>query len=172
MIPEIKNILYATDLTKNSAYAFRYAIASAKKFNAQIHLLHVVEKIPSSVEGYLKGQFDGLQLTKSWEEKKAEQIMRIHQRLDEFVKRELKDDPSDLKCLGSIQVIEGDPAIGILQKAEELNCDLVVMGTHGHGLIGHAFLGGVAEKVLHRVQKPVFIIPIPKADIDISFRDI
>jgi len=29
MIPRIKKILYATDLTKNSAYAFRYAVNSA-----------------------------------------------------------------------------------------------------------------------------------------------
>ncbi len=172
MLPEMSNILYATDLTKNSAYAFRYAVASAKKFNAQIHLLHVVEKIPSSVEGYLRGHLDGLQLAKSWEEKKSEQIKRIQQRLDEFVKRELKDDPSGLKCVASILVIEGDPAIEILQKTEELKCDLVIMGTHGHGLIGHAFLGSVAEKVLHRITKPVFIIPIPKADLDISFEGI
>lgn len=46
------------------------------------------------------------------------------------------------------------------------------MGTHSHGLIGHAFLGSVAEKVLHRIRKPVFVIPIPSEDTDITFRDI
>ena len=36
MIPKIKNILYATDLSKNSAYAFRYAVISAQKHKAYL----------------------------------------------------------------------------------------------------------------------------------------
>jgi len=36
MIPSIKNILYATDLSKNSAYAFRYAVNSAQKHKAYL----------------------------------------------------------------------------------------------------------------------------------------
>ena len=43
MIPRIKKILYATDLTKNSAYAFRYAVNSAQKHEAEIHIFHVIE---------------------------------------------------------------------------------------------------------------------------------
>ncbi len=43
MIPKIKNILYTTDLSKNSAYAFRYAVNSAGHHGADIHILHVLE---------------------------------------------------------------------------------------------------------------------------------
>jgi nucleotide-binding universal stress UspA family protein len=43
MIPEIKKILYATDLSKNSSYAFQYAADMAKKHNARIVILHSVE---------------------------------------------------------------------------------------------------------------------------------
>jgi len=43
MIPRIRNILYATDLSKNSAYAFRYAFNSAEHHKAKIHILHVLE---------------------------------------------------------------------------------------------------------------------------------
>ena len=46
MIPQIKKILYATDLSKNAAYAFFYAVDMAKKYNASIVILHVVEPIP------------------------------------------------------------------------------------------------------------------------------
>ena len=55
MIPRIKNILYATDLSKNSAYAFRYAVNSAQKHDAQIHILHVIETIPPATEGIMHG---------------------------------------------------------------------------------------------------------------------
>ena len=53
-----------------------------------------------------------------------------------------------------------------------MQCDIVVMGTHGKGVISHAFLGSVAEKVLHRIGIPVYIIPIPKEDTDIALGEI
>jgi nucleotide-binding universal stress UspA family protein len=68
-------------------------------------------------------------------------------------------------------VIEGEPAVEILRKADELDCDVIIMGTHGKGWITHAFLGSVAEKVLSRVKKPVYIIPIPKGETDITFKN-
>jgi len=176
VIPQIRNILYATDLTKNSAYAFRYAMNSAQKHDAQIYILHVLEKLSPSEEAniavYVYSYLPHLQLEKIRQEKKNELINRINKRLGEFADQELKDDPEMLKRLASILVVDGDPADEILEKAEELNCDLIVMGTHGKGLISHTFLGSVSEKVLHRTRKPVFIVPIPKGDIDISFRDI
>ena len=46
--------------------------------------------------------------------------------------------------------------------ADKLGSDIVIMGTHGKGVISHAFLGSVAEKVLRRIRKPVYIIPLPK----------
>jgi nucleotide-binding universal stress UspA family protein len=50
MIPKIKRILYPTDLSKNSAYAFRYAVNSAKHYNADIYILHMLELRLSPVE--------------------------------------------------------------------------------------------------------------------------
>jgi nucleotide-binding universal stress UspA family protein len=73
--------------------------------------------------------------------------------------------------LVSFQVVEGDPAAQILQQSDELKPDMVVMGTHSKGMLAYTFLGSVAEKVLHRIKIPVFIIPIPK-EIDIAFNDI
>jgi nucleotide-binding universal stress UspA family protein len=52
MIPQIKRILYATDLSKNSSYAFLYATNMAKKYGAEIVILHVIEPVPPYVEVY------------------------------------------------------------------------------------------------------------------------
>lgn len=172
MIPRIKKILYTTDLTKNSAYAFRYAVNSAQKHNAQICLLHVIEKLTPAQEGLLGLHMEQAQIAKLWGEKRDEQMRRIRERLTEFAKRELKNDPETVKRVADILVVEGDPAAEILKKADELGCDIVVMGAHSHGIIAHTFLGSVAEKVLHRIRKPVYIIPIPGEDTDITFRDI
>jgi nucleotide-binding universal stress UspA family protein len=48
MIPEIKKILYATDLSENARYAFGYAASIANRFGARITILHVLEEISHS----------------------------------------------------------------------------------------------------------------------------
>jgi len=172
MIPRIKNILYTTDLSKNSAYAFRYAINSAQKHGAQIHILHVIETTPPSTERLLETVLSHDKIEKVRQETRESLIRQIENRLTEFAKRELKDDPDTLKRVATIMVRIGDPAEEILKKAEETNCDIVIMGTHGKGVITHAFLGSVSEKVLHRISKPVFIIPLPKGETDITLGEI
>ena len=77
-----------------------------------------------------------------------------------------------MKKVASIQVVYGDPAAEILKKAEDLDADVVIMGTHGKGVISHAFLGSVSEKVLHRIRRPVYIIPLPEGETDITLGEI
>ena len=57
MIPQIKKILYATDLTKNSAYAFYFASDLAQKNDARIVILHSIE--PISAQVYLEVGSEG-----------------------------------------------------------------------------------------------------------------
>jgi nucleotide-binding universal stress UspA family protein len=164
MIPEIKKILYTTDLSSNSAYAFRYAINSAKKHDATIIILHVVEEM---------APFFQEERLKTISEKKITEAMdQIRSQLKIFCDRELKDDPECADRVVSIEVCQGYPPEEILKKADELNCDVIVMGTHGKGVIRHSFLGSAAQKVLRRVRKPVFIIPLPEGEIDITFDSI
>ena len=166
MIPKIKEILYATDLSENSAYAFRYAVNSAQQHGAKIHILHVMEEIKTNI---LAAYYELEKLQEIREKGKEEIKVRIQKRLETFCQRELMKDPECRDLVSSTEVVEGDPAAEILRKADELGVDLVVMGTHGKGLLEHAFLGSVSEKVLHRIKIPVLTIPIPKeTDIRIS----
>jgi nucleotide-binding universal stress UspA family protein len=171
MIPKIQKVLYATDLSKNSAYAFRYAINTARKHDAAIHILHVVDSRPL-VESYVLLHTNPARLAEIHRETQEDLAAKIEARLQEFAKRELKGDPDTLKRVASIQIVFGDPAEEILKIASTMQCDIVVMGTHGKGVISHAFLGSVAEKVLHRIEIPVYIIPIPKDDTDITLGEI
>ena len=176
MIPKIKKILYATDLSKNSAYAFRYAVDSAQHHGADIHILHVWESrlvplfqghpgfegsvpFPEIEQGLEKRQKYYAEQKKLMADSYTETIIK---RLEEFCQQELKGNAALLKSLVSIDIAEGDPAAQILIKAEELPADMVIMGSHGKGLLAHAFLGSVAAKVLNRIKVPVYIIPIPK----------
>lgn len=166
MIPRFKKILYATDLTENSAYAFRYAVSLAQPHGAKIHILHVLEEIRGNI---LSAYFDMEKLQEIREKGKEELKDRIRKRLEIFCEREVLDNPECRDLVASTEVVEGDPAGEILRKADELGADVVVMGTHGKGFLEHAFLGSVAEKVLHRIKIPAITIPIPKeTDIRIS----
>jgi len=172
MIPRIKNILYATDLSKNSAYAFRYAVNSAQKHDAKIHILHVMEALPSAAEGLITQFIGEEKLRKMRKETEGELLGRIRERLRQFAEKELKRDPKTLRKVISFDVVSGNPAAEILRKAEELDADVVILGTHGKGVISHAFLGSVSEQVLHRIRKPVFIIPLPEEETDITLGEI
>ena len=163
MMPEIKKILYATDLSPNSAYAFNYAINAAKKHDASVIILHVVqERAPF---------FEEERLIMISEKKVAEAMDKIKNRLQVLRDSERIDDPQSVDRVLSIEVCKGYPPEEILRKADELNCDVIVMGTHGKGIIRHSFLGSTTQKVLRRVRKPVFIIPLPEAEIDVTFHD-
>ena len=171
MIPEIRKILYATDLSANSAYAFRYAINSAKHHDAKIVLLHVLEQLSAGAQAMVRAFISKEQQKKSLNENITYTMDRIRDRLKAFCERELEGDPDCADRVESIEVCEGFPAEEILKKANELGCDAIIMGTHGKGMIRHAYLGSTTKRVLRRVKKPVFIIPLPEGETDITFHD-
>ena len=172
MHPKIKKILYATDLSDNSAYAFRYAMCNAKNHDAEIVVLHVLEALPGTAQALIKSMIEEDRLEHILEEKIDESKQRIEKRLRLFCDREFTNDPECVDRIHSIEVVEGYPAEEILKQAIELDCDLIIMGNHGKGFLSHAFLGSVAEKVLRRVKKPVLIIPLPEGETELTFHGI
>jgi nucleotide-binding universal stress UspA family protein len=166
MIPQIQKILYTTDLTKNSAYAFRYATKMAEKYGAEIIILHVVEPIPPMAKHYMKIYVDETK----WEEKiKYEQdlaIERIQKRLQEFCRLETEDTPQCHTQVENILVRPGYPVEEILKAADEEDCSMIVLGTHGKGLLKQTFLGSVARSVLDRAKRPIFIVPLPYGEVE------
>jgi len=172
MIPQFKKILYATDLSKNSVYAYRYAMNMAEKYNAEIVILHVIEPVPPQVKHYVSIYVDEVK----WEEKiKTEQGMAIDQikkRLQEFCKMETQDNPRCLLSVSKILVQPGHPVEEILKTADEEACEVIILGTHGKGFLKQTFLGSVARSVLDRARKPVFIIPLPHDDTGLGLNGI
>jgi nucleotide-binding universal stress UspA family protein len=169
MIPPIKKILYATDLSDNSAYVFHYAINFAKRHDAKIIILHVLDVMPTIA------QIDIIEEKKHkiFKEKVTYALDRIQKKLKMFYEKEFEDDPECAERVESIEVCEGFPAEVILSKADEFNCEVIIMGTHSKGIIANTFLGSTAKRVLRRARKPVFIIPLPKGDIvDITYHGI
>ena len=168
MIPKIKKILYATDFSKNSSYAFLYAVDMARKHDAKIVILHSVEPIP--IASYVYSGGTNAQYLKEVEKRKQEaELDEIKKWVEEFCKRmDAYMGSSCSELVSKVLVPLGNPVEEILETANEEGCDVIVLGTHGKGFLKQTFFGSTAVKVLERTRKPVFIIPLPsdKADID------
>jgi len=63
-----------------------------------------------------------------------------------------------------IIVERGNPVEQILKQSDEKKCDLIVMGTHGHGTLADAMMGSTARRVLRRSKKPVLVVRLPEED--------
>ena len=161
MLPFYKKILVTTDLTPNSEFAFKHAVMLGRRNDAKIYLYHVLPNVDSSMRGYLSTMV-GENKMQEFEKNNMEAAKKkLKQELDDFAKKELADFPEDLARFAGAEIVIGDPCIKILEAANRLDVDLIVMGTHGKGVIEHAFLGSVAEKVLKKSTRPVFVIPLP-----------
>ena len=166
MIPEIKKILYATDLSKNSSYAFFYAVDMAKRHNARIVILHSIE--PGRHISYAGSGVEEM-MRKAKKQEQEMDLEEIKKGLQEFCKRvETQIGSPCSELVSKILVPLGHPVEEILEAADEEGCDAIVLGTHGKGFLRQTFLGSVAGSVLERTRKPVFIIPLPseKTNID------
>ena len=156
MTLKIKKILYATDLSKNSSFAFLYATDMARRHDAKIVILHAIEPIPAYAAAYT-GITDELK-----RKQQDETLEEIRTRLGDFCRKaEAEIGPPCVELVSKILVPRGHPPEEILNASDEEGCDVIVLGTHGKGFLAHTFLGSVSSAVLNRTQKPVFIIPLP-----------
>jgi len=165
MIPQIKKILFATDLSKNSAYAFYYAIHMAKRDEAKIVIMHAVEPIAPMLVNFEDFKY---QVAKDrWEET----VKKFKERIQDIsVKADARTGLSSVDLVSNILIRLGNPVEEILKAADEEDCDVIVLGTHGKGFLKQTLLGSVSSSVLIRTRKPVFVIPLPseKTNIDTS----
>ncbi|MDX2494353.1 MAG: universal stress protein [Desulfuromusa sp.] len=162
MLPFYNRILVATDLTPNSEFAFKHAVMLGRRNDAKIYLLHVLPLVDSTMLGYISSMLGESQLKEIEQSKKEKAKEELREDLDNFAKKELTQFPEDLARFAGTEVTIGHPVIEILETADRLDVDLIVMGTHGKGPLEQAFLGSVAEKVLQKSTRPVFVVPLPK----------
>lgn len=156
MIPQIKKILFATDLSENSTYAFYYAIHMAKRDEAKIVILHAIEPLPPMLITFEDFVFKVAK----------DRIKAVKERLQKFSQKvDARIGTSSVEFVSDTLVRMGDPVEEILKAVDEEGCDVIVLGTHGKGFLEQTFLGSVSSSVLLRTRKPVFLVPLPSENI-------
>lgn len=158
---KFNKILYSTDLSKGSNESFKYAAFLAKETGAEIHILHVVEKLSSDVKMALESYVmdDSLRADMLVARKRQAKV-KLEQKQEEFWEQVM--DPEDLavrKQIKSINIVESFAMETILKTSRERDIDLIVMGTHEKGIV-ETFLGSVTRNVLARSLIPVLVVPL------------
>ena len=168
---EIKKILYATDLSETAFHAFAYAVNLANTCGAGITILHVLFETPdfeSKISPYLgEDEWEEIK-TRHYQEAREALIgkkrdnVAIHEVLRTF--SENVKVQGDDQAFGTDEIIveSGNPVEQILKVADDRNCDLIVVGSHGHSALGELLIGSTAKKLVRRSTKPVLVVRLPE----------
>lgn len=162
MLPQIKNILYATDLSENARYAYSYAASLAQQYGAKITILHVIEKLTAETFLQIHGYVGEEKWKQLQEEKQADFVSRIKGRLSSFCDNISTEVDACSFQVDKILVKEGIAADEILYQAELNDADTIVMGTKGFGMFKEALMGGTARRVVRRSRIPVMVVRLPE----------
>lgn len=156
---EINTILYATDLGKHTRPAFRMAVSLAKQHDAKIIFLYVIEPLNTNTASIVNAYIPDGTIEDLYQRSINELHLKVKDRIDKFCEEELNGEPfPGGKPVPDI--IEGSPAATILDVADSRNVDMIVMGSHTHGVLDNLFIGSVADKVVNRTTKPVLLVPL------------
>jgi nucleotide-binding universal stress UspA family protein len=164
MLPNLKTILYATDLGHHAPVAFRYALSLAHKYEARIHVVHAVEPLSPQTRRLVELYVHPEPKPDVEEERLARVREAMAQRLRER-SEELPVCNDRGECLVvEWQVVSGKPADAILQEARRIGADVIVMGSHGHTTVGDVLLGSTAHRVLQKSTVPVLLVRLKEGD--------
>lgn len=156
----IRSMLYATDLGLYAPYVLQHALSLARTFEAELHVIHVVEPMGLFAESVLQSYLAEDVLRKLHSEGVNNVIESIEHRVLAGFRDELGDDNQDLALIASLQVVQGDPSNVILEQAQRLEVDLLVVGSHSHGAEGDTPIGRTAARVLQLSEVPVYMVPM------------
>ena len=160
-IPEIKKILYATDLSENARFAFGYAMSLANQYGAGITILHVLEDVSPFADSLVINIIGEKKWGELRDANEQKVISTIKERLSNFCEEVSRDLPECPFITDEILVKVGNPVDEVLKQVEKRDFDLVVMGAHGQGFIEDAIIGSVSRRVVRRCKKPVLVIRVP-----------
>jgi nucleotide-binding universal stress UspA family protein len=144
---DFKKILFATDFSEGSDYAFEYALSLAKKCEAKLLVVHAINE-PVDLSGFYVPHISFDKLEEEIEE-------GARKMMDKFCTSHIIgfDDYESF-------IVPGIAYEEIIKTAQEQEADLIVMGTHGRAGLDHVLFGSTAEKVVRKSPIPVMTIRV------------
>jgi nucleotide-binding universal stress UspA family protein len=143
---KLKKVLVPTDFSASARHALTYGISFAKEYGAELVLLHVVENL---TVGYASDLF-------------PVPMAEVFQEISGYAKTELAklgEEARQRSVSVQEQVVQGKPSAEIIRFAAENAVDIIVLGTHGKGMLDQALFGSTTERVVRRAPCPVLTVP-------------
>lgn len=149
-----KKLLVAVDFSDGSARATERAVELAASSGAELHAVSVHD-IPLSVAHMGVGVEAGLPggVFEVLEQLRGE----LQKKLGELEQRYAAKDVKVVTHLA-----EGAAVDAIIGVADDIDADMIVLGTHGRTGMKHLLIGSVAERVVRLAKRPVLTVPLPK----------
>lgn len=147
-----RHILCPTDLGERAFIALKKAVQIAHQYNSKITMLNVhPEFMDKEAREMLRVSFDRLkekyrQIAVESREEMRSEIKRLH--------------AEDIEVDYILR--EGQPYKSIVETAEQLNADLIVICTDGRDNIKDFLAGTITERVINEADCPVLVIPYPR----------
>ncbi|HWP12235.1 MAG TPA: universal stress protein [Ramlibacter sp.] len=137
-------ILLAVDGSEYSKKAAAFLVTHERLAGPEDELvvLHVQSAVPPRVKTML-----GASAIRAYHEEEAAKVLGP---LDRFLKRH--------KLNFRTMWVVGSPALEVVRVAKQQKAHMIVMGTHGHGVLGRALMGSVAQKVVSDCDIPVLLV--------------
>ena len=137
------NVLVAIDVSVHAARALDEAVDLARTQRSRLTVICVASR---GAWRYLAGPYVGMMPTQEDADEAAERTIAA-------ARARVADELPVTTVVG-----RGSPAEAILERAQEGNHDLIVMGSRGRGPAASALLGSVSHHVLHHGHVPVLIV--------------
>lgn len=142
----MRNLLVPVDLSESSIAVVDRASCLAQSFGSKLWLLHVFlsghDPMPYNLDRQVLRN------------EAAREIVFERHRLQQLAERLRQGRVNVI-----VRSIVGNIPNIILTEAERINADLIILGSHGHGNLYHALLGGVGQKVKRKAKCPVMLVP-------------
>lgn len=159
---KVSKILYASDIEEGSRPAFRAAMSLCGKYESKITYLHVIEPLSSSAQNLIKELVDTKDTNGIYQSSLVNLKEKIEQRINQFFEQEIEfHDNLDTSKVES-RIEEGVSWETIIKVADEIDADVIVMGTRTHSAMGQFFSGSTANKVMLNTKRPLLIIQLSK----------
>ncbi len=164
----MKCILVAIDFSDVTPPVIDLARQLAKALNAEVHLVHVKELTAAATPGALGYGLAGMPELAPMSgvpvpgfETMPETIPEDEGQTSKLAKWQEEIAQDGIKV--SLQEPSGAVAEEILNQADTLDADLIVMGTHGHGAMYNLLVGSATKGVLKHSTRPVLLVPGPES---------
>ncbi len=141
----LKKIMVGCDFSPDSTLAMNYALSFAQEFEAELHLVHIME--PAAYQKLFKTVDEA---AKNYREELRNLLAK---KLENLVPKEARN-----WCVPKTAMIEGRADSKIVEYAEANDIDMVVLGVRGHGLVETLFVGSTTDRVARRAPCPVLAV--------------